>query len=208
MLPEVHNCFTEKLLEKTGIDNRYIEWSVAPDKDMYNYHRYTYHRLSRLKELFISIEYNTETRYDFTPLRRHVLLVLLGHLYLDALSGPVKVFSGLNFVCNPIYFDMDYNTAIYKLYNIIHNPDPDFEDSVCKSFNKLKKHSENAYASVLLARLIEMRVGNINIDKEIKYIYDFSNSNIYHNVSRNEYNNTYNSLKSVEIDINRHILAL
>lgn len=204
LLPQAHICIAEKLLQATNSEKMYVCWSYIPDIDMYSYHRYKYHRISQFESLF-------KLYGDKQQDKKSICIVLLSHLYIDCISGPIKCMDGLNFTCNPLFFDGlsgDCIEGIKKVYSIIHDNNSEFHNKICNIFQGFEYGSKETYIAVMLARLIEMTIGRLNIEKEVNCLHSFLGSSVYKNVTDVEYRIIYNNFTQLELQVNQAIMDL
>jgi hypothetical protein len=82
-----HLIFAEVVLKKCGLDQACVPWALAPDMDLHvGKHRYTYHRISVLKE--IEKAYATTAAIPRDD-KMAIAVAVLSHIYLDMFAGPV-----------------------------------------------------------------------------------------------------------------------
>ncbi len=161
MLGKIHREFTRILLEKTSQPPAYVTWSVAPDEDLFNYHRYKYHRVSQFNKLYnLYIE-----KYDMREAldKKLALYVMIQHDYLDIIGGPVSVFNGLNTTCNNKLLDLidktGHKNTINKIYKLITSPSQKFINNIFTEINDIDVSNIDTATLVMIARLIENTIG-------------------------------------------------
>lgn len=197
MIGPIHREFTRILLEKTSQPAAYVAWSVSPDEDMFDYHRYKYHRVSQFGKLYnLYIE-----RYDMRDAldKKMALYIMIQHVYLDTLSGPVSVFNGLNTTCNNRLIDLidknGYKNTIKKIYEIITLPSQEFTNNIFTETKKLDISNINTATFVMATRLIEDTVGVYDL-KDMYPILDRIQK-----VNQTDYEYVYCQFKKLENNI-------
>lgn len=161
MIHTIHNCFTKTIMDNIGAPKEYVPWGTAPDIDLTSWHRYRRHKISSFRKLYLEYIVEKDIRNAFDT--KIVSVALLGHLYLDAISGPVKVFDGMNVTINHKLLDhidnSGYTNTINNIHKIITHPSKEYIEAVCAEFTKLPKYSREIYYVLFWNRLEESTLG-------------------------------------------------
>lgn len=204
MLGNVHREFTKIILEKTSQPSVYVAWSVAPDEDLFDYHRYKYHRVSQFNKLYnLYIEtYDMREALD----KRLALYVMVQHLYLDSISGPVSIFDGLNITCNNNLLDLinknGHKYTISKIYQLITEPSQEFINNIFTKTKELEISNIDIATLVMTTRLIESTIGIYDL-KDLYSVLDK-----VHDVNQVDYEYTYCQFRKFEDYITESIETL
>lgn len=197
MIGPIHKEFAKILLEKTSQPLAYVEWSISPDEDMFDYHRYKYHRVSQFKKLYnLYIEkYDMRNALD----KKLAYYMMVQHNYLDILGGPVSIFNGFNITCNNKTIDLidknGYKNTIKKIYGLITFPSIEFTNNIFTEFKQIHVSSIDTALLVMTSRLIECTVGIFDLS-DIYFILD----RIY-NVEQIDYVYVYEQFINMENNI-------
>ena len=204
MLGNIHREFTRILLEKTSQPLAYVAWSVAPDEDLFDYHRYKYHRISQFNKLYnLYIE-----KYDMREAldKKLALYVMIQHNYLDSISGPLSVFNGLNTTCNNNLLDMidkkGHKYTINKIYQLITSPSEKFIKNIFTKTKEIEVGDIDIVTLVMISRLIENTIGNYN-EKDTYSVLDK-----IHDVNQADYEYAYCQFRKLENNIIESIETL
>lgn len=204
MLGNIHREFTKILLEKTSQPPAYVAWSVAPDEDLFNYHRYKYHRVSQFNKLY-NLYIETHDMRDALD-KKLALYVMIQHLYLDSITGPVSIFDGLNTTCNNNLLDLidkkGYKYTISKIYQLITEPSQEFTNNIFTKTNNIEVSNMDIATLVMTTRLIESTIGMYDL-KDLYPILDR-----IHNVNQIDYEYTYCQFRKFEDSIAESIKTL
>lgn len=165
MIAKLHTHFAKHILSKCGLPEEYAIWSTFPDMDIYNYHRYTSHKISNFSDLYT---YSIQ-KYDMKKMLNEDIayLMYISHLYMDMLNGPLKILDGINITSHNGLFKLfkknGYIKTINKIYINIHNPSEEYISSMCSLIDSLDIDSRPAIFDVLINRIIEETIGTINV---------------------------------------------
>lgn len=165
MIENIHTHFAKHILNKCGLPEEYAVWSKFADSDIYNYHRFTTHKISNFNSLYsFYIQ-----KYDMRKMINEDIAYLMhiSHLYLDTLNGPLKILDGINITSHNGLFKLfkknGYVKTINKIYTNIHNPSGEYVNSMCSLIDSLDIDSKPAIFDVLINRIIEETIGKVNI---------------------------------------------
>lgn len=177
MIGIVHRDLTEELLKKLEMPVSYVEWAVAPDIDMYEWHRYKYHKLSSFDDLYLRYidEYDMSNCLD----KKTARFVCLYHIWLDMLSGAVKVFDGLNTTIHSRLIEVAENMGhieqINRIYHVITHPTKEYTDALHQIFKEIPMSSLDTGIYVMYTRMREETIGVYStrgLDKDYAGVLD------------------------------------
>jgi len=196
IISEIHESFGKVLCKTNNIPIEYNKWSTFPDIDLYDWHRYKYHRISSLPTLYSKCE--DFFRYD----KKYVSMLCIGHFYLDILSGPTKCFHGLNFTIHHKLLDLipkyGYVETLKKVKSIIEVPNEYFIEAISNEFNEIDISDYKLCTLIMLTRLFEETLGNVDINREIEHLELFGGFSLQ---SKKEYEYNYSKFITMENNI-------
>lgn len=160
MIGTIHERFAQTILSISGSPMEYAVWASAPDEDLFEWHRYKYHRISSFSELYIRYL----EKYDIRAAdEKYAYYVMIMHDYLDMLNGPLKVFEGINITSHKkimqVLEDKGYTHTMHSVYDSIIKVSPMLMYDICSTFNELKECSIESYTIAMCQRLKENTIG-------------------------------------------------